>query len=96
MKDWKRKIKDVTLDVLDLTFYRVKLVISILEVAIEKVLTTLILFLKKLLIIGTFFALVFSVALAIYNSYEGNFLVGIYFIICSLVALYINKTTNID
>ena len=95
MKVWSEKIKNYMLDIGDISMYNLGLIFAILRRCFEKALVAMIMTLKRVLVILTFLALFFSVVFAVYNSYEGNYSVGFYFMLCALVALLINKDLEV-
>ena len=95
MKVWAEKIKSYVLDICDISIYNLGLIFAILRRCFEKALVAMVVTLKRALVILTFLALFFSVVFAVYNSYEGQYLVGFYFMLCALVALFINKDLEV-
>ena len=95
MKVWAEKIKDFMLDIGDISMYKLGLIFAILRRCFEKALVVTVVTLKRVLVIFTFLALFFSVVFAAYNSYKGQYLVGFYFMLCALVALFINKDLEV-
>ena len=95
MKVWAEKIKDFMLDIGDISMYKLGLIFAILRRCFEKALVAMVVTLKRALVILTFLALFFSVVFAAYNSYKGQYLVGFYFMLCALVALFINKDLEV-
>lgn len=95
MKVWTEKIKNYILDIGDISMYNLGLILAILRRCCEKALVATVMTLKRVLVILTFLALFFSVVFAVYNSYKGHYFVGFYFMLCALVALYINKDLEV-
>lgn len=95
MKVWAEKIKNYILDIGDISMYNLGLIFAILRRSFEKALVAMIMTLKRVLVILTFLALFFSVVFAAYNSYKGHYFVGFYFMLCALVALFINKDLEV-